>query len=400
MFCEDETFWELHNARGDVVERPVIVSCDPGRSNWNTVMGPLVNPKPRGGLWIYLPSFDTTDDKTRFIDPNIARDKAHRITLKNFPPDHTFHPLGLEIWPSYSGNSSNLYVINHAHEATVIEHFLMNPMRPTEAEHIRTIRSFHFHSANGLALTSPDSFYVANDHLMTRRLPVVGPLLAMIESVLALPLGFVSHITLDRPRSPENDNISHAFFTKLFVPFANGIALSSCRTKVAVVATSISEIWVYERDPATNQFKDRKETIRLPLSPDNIHFSFSPTGVEEIIVGGHPNFPDLVSLAEGKTNGSASWVIAIVPKENDSNERSRVFDQEAPVSLNSKIRMDGLRWTMRTLFQSDGMEERGGFASSTTGLRDPQTGAFYVTGIYAKGGMMVCRPGSGNADKY
>ena len=51
-FCEDQTFWELHDATGNVVERPVIVSCDPGRKAWNTVMGPLRDPNPLGALWL------------------------------------------------------------------------------------------------------------------------------------------------------------------------------------------------------------------------------------------------------------------------------------------------------------------------------------------------------------
>ncbi|KAH9481410.1 hypothetical protein JR316_0005936 [Psilocybe cubensis] len=393
--CEDETFWELFDTQGEVAERAVIVSCDPGRKTWNTVMGPLLDPTPHGGLWIYVSPDDTTRRSDgSILDPSLPVYQAHRITLKNYPEGHDFHPLGLEIWPSYSGNSSNLYVINHAREATVIEHFLLNPAHPTEAMHIRTLRSLHFHSANGLALTSPDSFYVANDHLVTRRLPVLGHILPMIESVLSLPSGFVSHITLNKHTPTESKSISEEVFVKLFIPFANGLAISSSGTQLALASTSMGEILLYERDPKTNKLKRKTDTIRLPFFPDNVNFSPSSEGVEEIIVGGHPNFPDLIEVAEGKSAGCPSWVIAIVPQENSRGEQSIVFDQDAPVSLNSKIRKVGPRWTMKTLFQSDGVEEKGGFSSSTTGLMDPNTGALYVTGIYSQGGMMVCTPGS------
>ncbi|PPQ67507.1 hypothetical protein CVT25_006048 [Psilocybe cyanescens] len=400
-FCEDETFWELYDAQAKLAERTVIVSCDPGRKAWNTVMGPLRDPTPHGGLWLYAFAGDATrrDGKaTRILNPNISVNQAHRITLKNYPQNHDFHPLGLEIWPSYSGNSSNLYVINHARKETVVEHFLLNPAHPTEAKHIRTIRSLHFLSANGLALTSPDSFYVSNDHLMTRRLPIVGHVLPLVESILGLPLGFVSHITLNKHTSTETDPISKKEFAKLFIPFANGISISSSGTDFALASTSMGEILLYERDLATNKLKHKKETIRLPFFPDNVNFSpsNSSNGLEEIIVGGHPNFPDLIQVAKSKSAGSPSWVIAIVPKESGNGERSLVFDQDAPVSTNSKIQMDGVRWTMKTLFQSDGVEEKRGFACSTAGLRDPDSGVIYVTGIYAQGGMMVCKPGLAN----
>ncbi|EEB94512.1 hypothetical protein MPER_06660, partial [Moniliophthora perniciosa FA553] len=39
--CEDATFWELHDKAGKLTERKVLVSCDAGRREWNTVMGPL-----------------------------------------------------------------------------------------------------------------------------------------------------------------------------------------------------------------------------------------------------------------------------------------------------------------------------------------------------------------------
>jgi len=84
-------------------------------------------------------------------------------------------------------------------------------------------------------------------------------------------------------------------------------------------------------------------------------------------------------------------VVAIVPKDEADAKSETKFDQEAPVSTNTKISRDGNNWTLKTLFQSDGVEESGGFGTSTKGLRDPDSGALYVSGLYAKGGMLVCK---------
>ncbi|KAF8905052.1 hypothetical protein CPB84DRAFT_1772283 [Gymnopilus junonius] len=341
-------------------------------------MGPLKDPNPRGGLWLYVPSRNASDgNDSKYLASKVAADKAHRITFKNYPEGHDFHPLGIAIWPSLAGQPSNLYAINHARERTVIEHFTINPATPTEAEHVRTISSFHSLSANGLALTSPDAFYVTNDHFIT-----------LIESVLGLPLAFVSHVTLNPPTHKGPDAIASATFAKLFVPFPNGVAVSSPER---------SQVLIYERDPATNALIRQKYSATVPFSPDNIHFTepFNGGSGEEIIVAGHPNFPDITAVAANKTGAvAASWVIAIVPQA-EKNETSVEFDLEAPVSISSKLTSDGVGWTMKTLFQSSGDEEKGGFPVSTTGLKDPQTGNFYMSGLYADGGLLVCKPSSG-----
>jgi len=84
-------------------------------------------------------------------------------------------------------------------------------------------------------------------------------------------------------------------------------------------------------------------------------------------------------------------VVAIVPKDQVDAKSETKFDQEAPVSTNTKISRDGNNWTLKTLFQSDGVEESSGFGSSTNGLRDVDSGTLYVSGLYAKGGILVCK---------
>jgi len=387
--CEDVAFWELHDSKSGAIERPLVFGCDAKRKQWNTVMGPLRDPSYRGTLWLYVPT------KSHILN-TASSGKALPINLINYPPTHDFHPLGLEIWPSHGGNASHLYVVNHARDRTYVEQFVIDPSKPTEAVHIRSItHPYYLHSANALVLTSPDSFYVSNDHLFTRRLPVVGHVLPIIETVLALPLGFVSHITLNPPSSSEA--IATANVAKPFIPFPNGVAVSSSGTEVVIVSTTTNQITFYEHDPSTHTIGAKKYSAVVPFSPDNVRYT-TMDGKEVVIVGGHPNFPDITAVAQDKPGAAAgSWVVAIIPKDGADAKAEPLFDLEAPVSLNTKLSNDGVNWTLKTLFQSNGKE--GGFGTTTTGLRDPDTGALYFSGLYAKGGVLACKTGSGTGKR-
>ena len=360
-------------------------------------MGPLRDPNPLGGLWLYAHGAPTTTGggrtaAPRILAPDVAPNRAHRIALVGYPEGHDFHPLGAAVWPSYEGNASALYVVNHARARTVIEQFTISPARPLEAHHVRTISSRFFVSPNALALTAPDAFYVTNDHLITRRWPLIGHFLPIIETLLALPLGFVSHVTLAPPGAPRD--IARHTFAKLFLPLPNGIAVNALGNRLAVSSSSLGQVNIYARNPATDSLPQLLNTVPLPFVPDNLHYSRArSTGIENIIVTGHPNFPDLGAVAANKTGAAApSWVVAIVPKIEHGSKPDVVFDSDAPISASSKLPSDGARWSLQTLFQSDGVESAGGFGSSSTGLYDPDTGNLYVTGLYAEGGMMVCKP--------
>lgn len=381
-YCEDATFWDILDGTGKFADRVVLISCDANRKSWNTVMGPLRNPEGHGSLWVYEPS-------NRRDDP--ARRKVQRLELKGYPAGHDFHPLGVEIFPSYAGNASNLYVINHARARTVIEQFTLSPSALTIATHVRTISSPYFISPNSLALTSPDSFYVTNDHLMTRRLPVVGNALAVTESVLGLPLGFVSHITLSPKSKSESDApaIQSHKFAAPFVSFANGIAISPDGTHAAVASSTLTKINIYKRDAATNALT-LVQTVPMPFLPDNVMYTHNGSA---LIVGGHPNFPDLTQVAKNTSGALApSWVtsISITRDEADAPLAPvQEFDAQAPVSAMGMVPpVPG--YELKTLFQSDGM----GFLSSSTGLVDPVTGTLYISGLYAEEGLLVCWPTS------
>ncbi|KAF8656826.1 hypothetical protein AX16_002374 [Volvariella volvacea WC 439] len=383
-YCEDITFWDLHDSEdngGGLVERRVLLSCDANRKQWNTVMGPLSNPEPRGSLFWYAPGKDHGDGRAT---------KPQKITLQGYPPNHDFHPLGAEVYPSYGGNSSYLYVINHARQRTFIEQFIVSPQHPDVAQYLRTISSPWFVAPNSLALTSPDSFYLTNDHLFTRRLPIVGHFLPLLESVFALPLPWVSHVTLNplpassSPSALEsNDAIQSHEFSATFIPFANGIAISHDGAKVAIVSTTLNRVLIYTRDPQTNKLVSLDAAVEAPFSTDNVVFDDN----DNIIIAGHPHFPTLTELAANNTPVAPSWVLEISPRKQRVEKDFEDEDRNAPVSVHTKVPYSP-EYEVKTLLQSNGV----GFSSSTTGLRDTKSGILYVSGLYAEDGVIVCRP--------
>lgn len=378
-YCEDAVLWDHTTASGKPSTPLVILSCDPNRKSWNTVMGPLRDPNPRGALWVHKPT-----------QPGAKVGTPERLNLAGYPEGHDFHPLGLDIWPSHEGEHSNLYVVNHARARTVIEQFTMNPANPTQATYVRTISSPYFVAPNALALTSPDSFYVSNDHLITRRWPIIGTIVPILESVFGLPLSYVSHIQLNADGNSAEAIKKHEFAVN-FIPFANGVALSSDGKKFAVSSTSLAQVWFYDRDPATNTLK-ASHTVPIPFTPDNIRFIHSPNGgEEELVVAGHPHFPSITKVAKNVTGAeSGSWVVSVVPQAAEAVGTIRQkFDLEAPISTSDYV-AEGSTWTLKTLFQSDGSAK--GFLTSSTGLVDPSTGNLYVTGLYHPDGAIECRP--------
>ena len=415
--CEDAAFWDLHAASGELKERRLILGCDPNRHSWNTVMGPMHDPNPRATLWLYTEPMENSASAGVASSPTTAKDKAagiiekikgtvnteetpkesrqpdlRKLELKNYPEGHDFHPLGIEIWPSYGGNGSYLYAVNHARARTVIEQFLLNPADLNTATYIRTISHPWFISPNALALTSPDSFYVSNDHLFTRRLPILGKFLPFSETILALPFSFVAHVTLNSPSSPPSSpTIKEHTIEAPFIPFSNGVSLSPGGGELAIASTTTNRVLFYLRDKTTNKLTF-KDAVPIPFCPDNVRY-YAPEShnddTSELIVSGHPHFPSVLKVVAKKPGAvGQSWVVSIT---KTSEERAGlVYDTQAPFSANEKVPLGAIPkgYTVETLFQSNGT----GFSTSATGLKDSFTGNVYISGLYAPQGAVVCGP--------
>ncbi|THH07065.1 hypothetical protein EW145_g3643 [Phellinidium pouzarii] len=369
-YCEDQTFWEFEDAQGHVFDRKVVASCDPNRKNWNTVMGPLSSPDPLGGLWL--------------VEYDRANASAKEMKLVDYPERRDFHPLGVAIWPSKLGSTSNMFVVNHGRHRTTIEQFLLDPADPSSAKFIRTLSSKYFISPNALALTSPSSFFVSNDHFMTRRLPsILGEILPVIETFIGLPLGFISHVSIVNEAMPGAAIIRHTI-PKLGISFPNGIALSPDGQTLAVASSSYTRVLFYNR--TSNEDGTEKLTyahaVSVPFAPDNVHYD--DTGA--LLVAGHPYFPGLIAVAENKTTeGSPSWVAELTPR-TQGGASVRSFDLDAPFSATQRVKAAASHG-LTTLYQSDGSK----FSGSTTGLRDTRSGTLFVVGLFEEG-LLICRP--------
>lgn len=270
---------------------------------------------------------------------------------------------------------------NLAHTRPVIEQFLLSPSE-TRAKHIRTLSSPYFVAPNALALTSPTSFYVTNDHLTTPRLPKpLGFVLPIVETIFGLPLGWVGHVDVIETSSTSELVYTFALFG---VAMANGISLSHDGSQLAVASSSLAQIYFYSRSPSSGTLT-YSHSVPVPFAPDNI--AFTPSNA--LIVTGVAHFPSLLAVAASPpgpdTEVSPSWVVSLTPRPNSSIP-AQVYDIAAPVSASSKVRAVAGH-DIETLFQSNGT----GFSSSTGGLLDESTGELYVAGVFAEEGVLVCK---------
>ncbi|KAI0065095.1 hypothetical protein BV25DRAFT_1868884 [Artomyces pyxidatus] len=359
-FCEDARFWDRLDEDGRIVDRVLLASCDPSRLSWNTVMGPLKDPQPRGAIWMYR------------IRDNAA--VPQRVVFEGYPNGHDFHPLGFD--------TSTLFVTNHARERSTIEQFTLSWDTPYRAQWVQTLSIPEFVSPNSITLTSRTSFYLSQDHYFTRRLPgIIGKTIPLMESLLALPLGWVAHVAVS---TPPDQKTSYSIAVP-HVPFANGVALSPVGggTLVAVASTTLGEIHFYTRNPATHALT-LADRVSVPFAPDNI--AFDDAGV--LLVAGHPHFPSLAAVANNRSAArSPSWILTIGRRESETL-LPEAYDLHAPVSASRRAPVSQ-KYDVQTVYQSNGTA----FQSSSTALRDTESGKIYATGLY-EAGILVCSPQS------
>ncbi|KAF8317476.1 hypothetical protein DL93DRAFT_574248 [Clavulina sp. PMI_390] len=374
-FCEDAVTW-----KGKTLTR-LVISCDPNRQNWNTVMGPLRDPTPRGVLWIY--DFG-----------NKYHPAPHPLPLEGFPHDASFHPLGIDVLGATPEEPAHLFVVNHGKAFSTVEQFkLVDDPRTPKAIYVRTwAHPSSLNAPNSIVPLSPTAFYVTNDHYFTRRLPSPwGKFVPLIETLFAVPLGWVDLVEWNEDAGlavaleDASDRKSPQIRTRRIVsgiPFANGISMSHDGREVAIVSTTQSAAQFYDRDPSSNELKYR-DAVLVPFNADNIAYDESEGRHGDIgrtvIVAGHPHFATLVKMAAGKTSVSPSWVLEIAPKSSEiANDVHVDEDGKAPYPVYRRVGK-AKNYSIRTLYQSSGEH----FPSSTHGVRYGDN--FFVTGLYGDG---------------
>ncbi|KAG8719976.1 hypothetical protein FRC08_001478 [Ceratobasidium sp. 394] len=338
-FCEDGT---------TVAPGVAIFSCDPGRLKWNTVMGPMIDPNPRGGLWAV--HYDSSSTRTPYA-----------LELSGFPTNVDFHPLGIEVIPSTV--EPRVLVINHRRDRPTIEIFRIHLHESSlSLTFEKTLHHPSITAPNAIAAVSDSAFYLSQDHTFTFRLGwPLNIFLPVLETMLALPLGRVSLVQFDTVQG-----VRKVQTIASRIPFANGVAISEDGSTLAVAATNLAEVQFYARNQTSINFV---RSIKVPFGADNIAFAG-----DRLLVAGHPYLPAFMALKKGKTSTSPSWVSYISPSTETGTGGSWISRLAHGAKVVDVLKSDGSFFT-----------------SSSGAFADLKTQTMFVVGLYDGNGVAKCR---------
>ncbi|GAA5847369.1 hypothetical protein JCM9279_000259 [Rhodotorula babjevae] len=419
-YCEDA----VHLPALGGADALVLVSCDPGRKRWNTVLGPLADPHAaQGALWVVdaLGNDDEVVHKVELEWAALERGEAE------------FHPLGVALVPPVEGGDNDalrLFVVNHGAARSTVEVFSLSPSTPRplayRATHLFTLSHPTLSGApNSIAPLSRTAFFLSHDHHHTRRSrSLVGKLANLVETLGALPHARVDHVAFDEPGGegalqvvvPRSATVIEG------VSFANGLALAPDRSTLVVASTSRRELLFYNVRRALSPADDApplltlRRTVHLPMLVDNLSLlpSSDPSSPLTVLAAGHPSYPALLSAAHGRnlrlrlpgplrewatTLGSREWAEWDVRlRAGEQRGMSWAVAVRDPPGASSDS--DGERgeedeeW--ETVYQSSGRVEEGGFGGSTTAVAGGGSCAagkarawMVVVGLYEEGVRIV-----------
>lgn len=434
---------------------------------------PMQKPEGRGALWMYAYSdaVSSTSKERQSGTKLMNAVKPLRLSLEGLPSPYDFHPLGIAVHPMNSdGNGAKvarLFVINHQRARSTIDVFdLLRSQTSREGEEeedqsgrwravfVRSlVDPIATHTPNSLVALSADEVLVTQDHLFALRPPsslddltatwrlvvpplsllppaiarycaqlarLGAPLLARIETLLGLPLGWVTYVKFDD--DDVNGRAESHHQTKIiarWIAFANGLALSPNGKFLAVASTVMPGIKLYEWSEAKREVVRLAHRINTPNLSDNIAFTKGASGIPggndlfgngaRLIGGGGPSGLELMRFARDPHNYSKrahSWIISIspTPPKDDSND-----DDDSYVSANARMIRQNEGFHISTVYQGHGPVQRVqvaanldsetedgqdwiGIASATSAAYDGSIGGgtLLVPGLYSKPGVMVC----------
>jgi len=340
---------QVRNCEDGIVvpdNKVAILSCDPGRDLWNTVMGIFTEPLtaiPHGQLFLYQYGSQKLSDEEAVVP----------IELVEFPEISSFHPLGID----YHQPSGTLFVCNHAYEGARIEVFSLDisANRPV-ATHKRTIVSPLLRTPNAIAALNDHEFYVTNDHYFRAK---DFRWLALLESYGAIPGGSLAHVNL----SPGNGGANGGDLevrTVSRIPFANGVTLLN-ESRIAVASTTTPSVNLYDILP--DRSVRLSGTIKVSFLPDNL--STDDRGV--LLIAGHPHAPSMEKLIHSRLE-------CVRAGGQDLSQCHRASSSPSWVA----------EWTelggLKNLYVS-----RSEYGTSTTAARDASNKFGIITGLYEKG---------------
>ncbi|KAF2768848.1 putative paraoxonase [Teratosphaeria nubilosa] len=320
-----------------------ILSCDPGRDQWNTVMGTFENATapPETGLYIYHYGAGLSTNPVQLKPMFFKLDAAN------------FHPLGID----YDEQLEYLYVTNHAESGPQVEVFKIFPQESTAA-HVRSIKHPLLNAPNSITILSETEILVSNDHEFLRR---YDPYKSIAETYLGLPYGSIVHLKLPpTPKQLGTEPVNVTLLGKMAFP--NGMALLD-DTTLAVASSSSAAVFLYNSPSGFHGVDDLKlvSKIPVPFLPDNL----SVDSQGKLLIAGHPFAPNLEYVAKN---------IARCRTEDSAVEKDGC-DKRASSAVAQWSEKEGVQM----MYVGDA------FQSSTTAARDAEKGLGFVTGLYERG---------------
>ncbi|KAF1987363.1 calcium-dependent phosphotriesterase [Aulographum hederae CBS 113979] len=313
-----------------------VLSCDPGRDNWNTVMGTKIDPQSTGGLYLY-----------NYADPEAT---PVLLNMVNFPKDRDFHPLGLDLNPG----TNQLIVASHASQGSGLEIFELDRKSMT-LNHRHTLMDPRLPTPNAVRVISDYEVLVTNDHYFRIH---QNPWLALAETYLAVPGGTIARVNL----------LMLEVATVARVPFANGIALLNS-SHVAVASTSTPEFRVYEMH---SMGLNLTMSFATPFMPDNLNTD----SAGRLLIAGH----------------AAPGALGVVAKTNHQYDldgkgvEGKAAPEQRPRAPSWVTEWDGnMEGEMKDLYLEGLPAEKGGYGCSSSATRDVGRGVGIITGLYEKG---------------
>lgn len=311
-----------------------LLSCDPGRDTWNTVMGTFIdaNSPPETGVYIW-----------NYADAD-ASSHPQKLKLLDYPASPSdFHPLGIHLHSA----SNTLYIVNHAASGSRVEVFRLFPAEQA-ATHIKTMKHELLAAPNSITALSESEILVTCDHYFLRK---NQPILAQVETYTGIPGGSVVHVDLGADEAKVN------LVTR--VPFANGIAQLNTTT-FAVASTSTNAVYLYllSRHDGPPRLT-RTATISLSFHPDNL----SVDGAGNLLIAGHPHGPTFEEVmkdaaaraGDGDKTDEKSWKgSSWVAKWNPSDGLKTLYVGDEYGTSCTAVRDSG-----RKLGMAVGLYERG-----------------------------------------
>ncbi|KAI1765081.1 calcium-dependent phosphotriesterase [Hypoxylon sp. FL1150] len=335
-----------------------IISCDPGRERWNTVMG-LFLPEPIPGGEIYAYDYKKADAPDS--------DSFKRFEILGYAPGSNLHTLGM----AFHEETSTLFVANHRSDGPTVEMFTLDFVAHT-ATYFRTIRHPLLRGPNSLTLLNSHELLVTNDHHFLIK---EQRILSRLETYLGLPLGTVVHVDI----SPLIEDPAHPVKAKVLtrVAFANGIEKLN-DTTVAVASTSRAAVYLFDLASNSNSNSNSnnafspptltyRSIIKFPFMVDNLRV----TSDGALLAAGHPYAFSLEKYSQTRH----------LCNDPDELAAADLAAREYCASATAASWVS--KWT-----EEGGIEDLyvgADFPTSSTAAFDAERKVGIVTGLYAKG---------------